>query len=145
MRRFLLVALIFALVSGVCHAAIVTVVEDSAELRNSPDSVDSYVVLEVPRFYPLSVQEERKGFYNVRDYKGRRGWVRKSQVSETKGVVVEVDSVNVRTGPGVGHPVAFKAGQGVTFRVLGEEDGWLQVVHESGQRGWVSKALTWGQ
>jgi SH3-like domain-containing protein len=41
--------------------------------------------------------------------------------------------------------VVFKAYKGVTFQVLGEQDGWLEVKHESGKRGWVSKPLTWGR
>jgi Bacterial SH3 domain len=42
-------------------------------------------------------------------------------------------------------PYPFKAFQGVTFKVLSEKDGWLEVMHENGDQGWVLKSMTWGQ
>lgn len=143
--RYLLGALLPFLVWSTCQAEIVTVTGHSSEILSDPSSAFAQIVVEAPRFYPLSVQGEKDGYLRVRDYEGRVGWIKKSQVDNTKGVAVEVARVNVRRGPGTNHPIVFKAYKGVTFKVLDERNGWLEVMHESGKRGWVSKPLTWGR
>jgi SH3-like domain-containing protein len=145
MMRFLVGAILPFLLWGICQAEIVTVTAPTAEVLNSPSPTISQTILQAPRFYPLSIQGEKDGYYRVRDYQGLTGWIKKSQVDNTMGVVVEVARVNVRKGPGTKHPVVFKAYRGVTFQVLDEQGGWLEVKHESGKRGWVSKPLTWGR
>lgn len=144
--RFMAVLIFSILFCGTSFAQIVTVVAPTANIRSSPSMEDSYVVLEAPRNYPLSVQSQRGDFFEVRDFLGRKGWIQKSLIDEkARGVVVEVSSMNVRQGPGTGYPVVFRAEQGVAFKVLGAKDGWLHVEHAGGQSGWVYKSLTWGQ
>lgn len=143
--RYLLALLATMLLGAVASAEIVTVTDYTADLRSAPSDTESYVVLQMPRYYPLSVQEAEGDFYKVRDYQGNQGWIRKSRVDATRGVVVEVEQAPVRRGPGPEHPLAFQADRGVTLKVLGERDNWLEVAHESGQTGWVYKHLTWGQ
>ncbi|WP_081702783.1 SH3 domain-containing protein [Desulfuromonas sp. TF] len=145
MMRYLLGALLPFFICGICHAEIVTVTAHTSEIFSDTSPTISQTILQAPRYYPLSVQGEKNGYFRVRDYEGRVGWIQKSQVGNTKGVVVEVARVNIRKGPGTNHPVVFKAYRGVTFQVLDEKEGWLEVKHESGQRGWVSKPLTWGR
>ena len=144
--RFMAVLILSILFCGTSFAQIVTVAVPTANIRSSPSMKDSYVVLEAPRNYPLSVQSQRGDFFEVRDFLGRRGWIQKSLIDEKdRGVVVEVSSMNVRQGPGTGYPVVFRAERGVAFKVLGAKDGWLHVEHVSGKSGWVFKSLTWGQ
>lgn len=143
--RCLLGFVFFLLLSGICQAQIVTVAAHTANLRNSPSTENTYVVLQAPRYYPLSVQSQRNSFYKVRDFKGVVGWIHKSLVSNAKGVVVEVKRANVRQGPAGSYPVVFHAYEGVTFKVLDEKEGWLKVMHENGKSGWIYKPLTWGQ
>ncbi|WP_291315229.1 SH3 domain-containing protein [Desulfuromonas sp.] len=130
---------------GTCQAEIVSVISETAELRSKPSPTNSYVVMQVPRYYPLSVQASRGDYYEVRDFQDHRGWIHKSMVDHSRSVVVEVDRMNVRKGPGTNYPVTFHAYQGVVFRVMGEKGLWLEVEHEDGERGWVSSSLTWGQ
>jgi len=144
MRYFLGIALTL-LLCATADAEIMSVIVNKANIRSAPSLESSYVVLEAPLYYPLLVQGEKKGFYEVRDYEGKTGWIHKSLIDRTKGVVVEVDRVNVRKGPGKHFPIVFHAYRGVTFKVLSERNPWLEVLHESGQRGWVYKSLTWGQ
>jgi len=144
MRYFLGIVLPF-LIFSVCQAEIVTVTVNSAEVLTDASKLGTFVVLEAPKFYPLSVKGERDDYYQVRDYLGRKGWVEKSLVGDTKGVVIEVYRANIRKGPGTDHPIVFRALRGVAFKVLREKDGWLEVQHESGKTGWVSRPLTWGQ
>jgi SH3-like domain-containing protein len=145
MVKYMLGTLLSFFALGICHAEIVTVTAHTSEILSDTSPTISQTILQAPRYYPLSVQGEKNGYFRVRDYEGRVGWIQKSQVGNTKGVVVEVARVNVRKGPGANHPVVFKAYRGVTFQVLDEQDGWLEVKHESGKRGWVSKPLTWGR
>lgn len=143
MKYYLVV--LFLLASSVCQAEIVTVAPQTATLWSQPGGKYVYEVLRVPRYYPFSVLERGTEYLHVRDYQGQVGWVLVNQMSSQKGVVVEVANINVRKGPGSEYLVAFKASQGVTFKVLSEQNGWLQILHENGDRGWVLKSLTWGQ
>ena len=144
--RFMAVLIFSILFCGASYAQIVTVVVPTANIRSSPSMKDSYVVLEAPQNYPLSVRGQQDDFFEIRDFLGRRGWIQKSLVDgKTKGAVVEVSSMNVRQGPGTNYPVVFRAEQGVAFKVVGQRDGWLHVEHASGKSGWVYKSLTWGQ
>lgn len=138
-------AFLFLLVTSLCQAEIVTVTLHTASLWSKPGGKYAYEVLRVPRYYPFSVIERGAKYLHVRNYQGQTGWVLANHVGPQKGVVVEVGNVNIRKGPGSLYPVAFKAYQGVTFKVLSEKKGWLEIMHENGDRGWVLKSLTWGQ
>lgn len=132
----------------------------TAELRDSTDPYAYRVVLMVPRYYPLAVDSEEGDFYQVRDFKGREGWIAKKDtydpqtvvigtdgnkiVRKMRAVVVKSSNINVRSGPGTDHDIVFRADQGVPFKVLGQQGEWLQVVHESGEEGWLHGDLVWG-
>lgn len=143
MKYFLIV--VFCLLSSLCQAEIVTVTTHTATLWTQPGGKNAFEILKIPRYYPLSVQEQGQYYVKVRDYQGQTGWILAEQIGPQKGVVVEVATVNVRQGPGARYPILFKAFQGVTFKVLAEQKGWLKVRHENGEIGWVLKSLTWGQ
>ncbi len=142
--RYCLIILLL-LFGSLCHAEIVTVTSHTATLWTKPGGQYAFELLRAPRYYPFSVIERGPDHLHVRDYQGQTGWVLNNQVGPQKGVVVEVANVNIRNGPGPTYPVLFKAFQGVTFKVLSEQDGWLEVMHENGDKGWVLKSLTWGQ
>lgn len=144
MKYLLLIAFILCNIS-LCQAEIVSVTVHTATLWSQPGGQYAYETLKVPRHYPFSVLESSPGYLKVRDYTGQIGWVTVNQVGPQKGIVVETARVNIRKGPGTNYPILFKAFQGVTFKVLAEKDGWLEVQHENGDRGWVIKASTWGQ
>lgn len=143
--HYLLVFLFTFAAATVCDAEIVTVAVNMAEVQSRPSETATYVVVQAPRYYPLSVQSEKGDYYQVRDYQGLLGWIHKSLVSNAKGVVVEVDRANVRSGPGTNSPITFHAYKGVTFKVLAERDEWLKIIHEGGAQGWIFKPLTWGR
>ena len=52
--------------------------------------------------------------------------------------------VNLRKGPGLDHEIICKAEKGVAFKVIKKQEDWLEVLHESGKRGWIYKKLVWG-
>lgn len=141
----ILTAIIFTFfLCGTSYAEMVIVATDSAKLSSSPSVAGSYAVLYVPLYYPLNLLETSNDFHRVADFLGRTGWIHKNEVTEERGVVVKSHSINVRQGPGLNHDVISMAQQGVTFKVLKEQDGWLEVIHESGKKGWVSKKIVWG-
>lgn len=70
---------------------------------------------------------------------------RPTATSTQEGPSAEVQSelLNVRAGPGTGHPITGSSSRGDTLEVLGRtEDGsWLNVSLPDGKQGWVSASL----
>jgi uncharacterized protein YgiM (DUF1202 family) len=143
MRFLFLIMSFIILAAGSVQAAMVAVSGNLAEIRSSPSPVLSRVILQVPRYYPLSVEESQGDFLKVTDYLGNTGWIAKSRVEQTRTIVVKAEKVNLRKGPGQNNPIIFKAQEGVAFKVIGEKDDWLEVQHESGMTGWIFKDLVW--
>lgn len=142
--RYVLALVIASLCCGVSSAEMVCVAADTVDLRSSPNASTSHVVLQVPRHYPLTILGSNGEYYEAEDYQHRHGWIRKPAVDFAPCVVVNRENVNVRKGPGTGHEVVFQAKGGVTFQVLEESGGWLQVRHETGRLGWIHGELVWG-
>lgn len=142
--RFLLAIVLPLFMWGVSCAEIVSVDAYSANLRSSPSVNGSYVVLQLPQHYPLKIVDSTEEFYKVSDFLDRTGWIHKSIVSKSQGVVVVKKIVNMRKGPGTDQEIICKAEKGVAFKVMGEQEGWLDVLHDSGKRGWIYKNLVWG-
>lgn len=146
--------------SSFAFAQIIAVKPHTAELRNSIDPYAYRVILKVPRYYPLSIESEKGDYYQVRDFLGRSGWIAKKDTypqetvvinSEGKkvtrkmrAVVVKSKSINVRSGPGTNNRIVLKASQGVAFKVLSQDGEWLEVLHDTGEQGWVHSNLVWG-
>jgi uncharacterized protein YgiM (DUF1202 family) len=57
-------------------------------------------------------------------------------------VSVKAHTLNVRSGPGMGHPVIEQVRQGIVLAVQGTAPGWLYVRTPSGRFGWVSGKYT---
>jgi uncharacterized protein YgiM (DUF1202 family) len=57
-------------------------------------------------------------------------------------VSVTAHTLNVRSGPGMGHPVIEQVRQGFIVTVQGTAPGWLYVRTPSGKFGWVSGKYT---
>lgn len=57
-------------------------------------------------------------------------------------VSVTAHTLNVRSGPGMGHPVIEQVRQGIVLTVQGTAPGWLYVRTPSGKFGWVSGQYT---
>lgn len=131
--------------AGLASAEMVSVSVDSANIRSMPGLEGSLVILQAPLYYPLLVNEDKGEFLRVEDYLGREGWIAKSVVDPTAGVVVKVPRANVRSGPGTNTSILFAASQGVTFQVLEDRGKWLKVRHESGRIGWIFTSLVWGR
>ncbi len=137
--------LLVLIVVTFASADILSVKNNSVEIRDSSNPYIAQVVLVVPQNYPLSLVEEDGEYYKVSDFMGREGWVKKADIGPGQTVVVKVSRGNIRKGPGTGHHLLFRAKRGVAFRVLERKDDWLKVEHESRRIGWISRNLVWGE
>ncbi|MCD6526018.1 MAG: SH3 domain-containing protein, partial [Desulfuromonas sp.] len=139
--RYLIAAVLLLMFAGLSQAATVSVAVETVKVTSDP-VIGGYVVVEVPRYYPLITDGEEGDFYRVSDFKGRSGWVRKAHVAQTPAVVVVVPSANVREKPSTSNRIVFRANKGVAFKVLEETPQWFHVEHERGKSGWIAKSLT---
>lgn len=57
-------------------------------------------------------------------------------------VLVEPETLNVRSGPGTNYAVTFSIGGGEKLTVLERVDKWLRVRTSGGQEGWAAEWLT---
>jgi uncharacterized protein YgiM (DUF1202 family) len=142
--RLLIGTILIFFMWGIASAETISVAVHSASLLSSPSDSGSMVVLQMPEHYPLKILEKKGDFYYVADFVGRSGWIHKSKVNKTRGVVVAKNIANLRKGPGTGHEIAFQAEQGVAFKIIGQQEDWLNVAYEDGKTAWIYKALVWG-
>jgi SH3-like domain-containing protein len=85
-------------------------------------------------------------WYAVRDIDGDVGWVHKSLVTGAcRGPIVNVEVVNVRTGPGRNYPKSpmGPAHKYYSFRVLKKKGSWIRVRDEEGRVGWIHRRYLW--
>lgn len=116
---------------------------EKANLREGPGK-DHPVLWALGRRYPLRVEEVKDDYLKVKDYEGDSGWVHKSLVDFEPYVIVKNAEANVRKGPGVDNPIVFKSLRGVILKVKGEKNNWLEIKHQDGDEGWISRNLVWG-
>jgi len=82
----------------------------------------------------------------VTDLENEKHWVNKSEVStRTICLVVKASITTLRTGPGDHYPrsPAGYADRYSAFQDLGGEDGWTNVVSETGEKAWINLDTTW--
>lgn len=134
--------LLFSL-AGEVQAKMVAVDRDRINVRNGP-GLNYSILWHVDRGYPLQVIGSQKDWYRVRDFEGDVGWVYKPLTGSTAHVVVKKPEIHVRSGPGTSYRIVAKAREGVVFRTLARQKGWVKVRHRNGTTGWVARHLVWG-
>ena len=135
----------FLLLPTLLLAEILTVSFSGAEMRSAPNVMNSRIIAKLSLDTPLQVLEKGRDYYKVKDYRGRTGWVHRSLLGATTGVMITGVRVNVRQGPSLGHSVIFQLTQGETCRLLSNHEGWLEIQTGDDRKGWVAEFLTWGQ
>ncbi len=121
----------------------VTVSGNEVNMRTGP-STKNEVKWVLGKGFPLQVVASKGKWLKVRDFENDVGWVYGPLTSATPHVVVKTRIVNMRSGPGKKYRVIGQAKYGVVFRVMKRSPQWIQVKHESGKSGWVSRSLLWG-
>ena len=94
---------------------------------------------------PLEVFVETDAWTKVRDATGRLAWLEKSALGNAHSVMVNIDEARVLQQPSAGAEVRFRVARGVLLEVQGARDGWLDVQHVDGLRGWVRQHEVWGE
>lgn len=142
MKQFYLVLLMMFCLVDFCGAATMSVAFKGAEVRSKPAVASSKVLFKIAKYAPVDVVEDGGEYVKIKDVRGRQGWLHKSLLSETPGLVITGDKVNVRKGPGPDHAVVFQLTKGSGAQLLAKENNWLQIKSADGQIGWVAGFLT---
>ena len=129
-------------------AEMVAVKNDNVNMRSGP-STKNEVLWKIGQGFPLQVVKKSGDWIQVKDFEGSLGWVRKDMVSNQSHVVVKANkgsgkSVNIRSTPSTSGDVVATAIYGVVFKVVSKKNGWVQVQHANGVKGWIREDLLWG-
>jgi len=137
-----LLAILLAATAG-STAERMAVSASSANIRSGPGTEGFEVLWQVEKYHPLQILQKHEGWYRFRDFEGDEGWIHEQLVDTTDTVITKNDIINVRSGPGTSHAIAFKAEKGVPFKVLERRGDWLQIQSADGDKGWVHRDLVW--
>jgi SH3-like domain-containing protein len=105
---------------------------------------DSRVITKVAPYSPLFILAKGEDYYQVKDHSGRGGWVHRTLLSQTRGVIVTGDSANISQGSGTNHPVIFQISKGVTAKFIEKQDKWIRVEIANGKTCSIANFLIWG-
>lgn len=96
----------------------------------------------VNRYFPLKkVGASLSGqWYAVKDIDGDIFWVHRNLVSKGDGCgAVSANSVNVRTGPGMGYRKVFSMEKYYSFKVIKRNGAWIKVKDGDNNTGWLHR------
>jgi uncharacterized protein YgiM (DUF1202 family) len=118
---------------------------NDVNIRSGP-SLDSPVLFRAPLGYPIQILKQQGNWVYFRDWQDETGWVDKPMVSDIDTAVIRVNRANVRSGPGLDHPVVGEAEMGEIYKVLGKTGDWVHLaLYLSNDRvGWVRSDLVFG-
>jgi SH3-like domain-containing protein len=119
-----------------------SVESETLNVRSGPGT-DYEILWKAEKYYPVEVIEEKSKWAHFKDFEGYEGWVYKPLLSKKKTAVVKVYKSNVRKGPGTDYPVIFTAEKGTPFLVTGNKNGWYELKHSDGDKGWIKQTLLW--
>ncbi len=121
---------------------------EQVNLRSGPGD-EFNVKWEYGNGYPVKVLSHKGNWLQVQDFENDKGWIHSSLLSKESHVIVKVNKgknkqINIRSGPGTKYKVVGKAYYGVVFKKTKQQQGWINVKHESGLEGWIQNTLLWG-
>lgn len=61
--------------------------------------------------------------------------------AESISVTINIESMNVREGPGLSYPIVIQAARGESFPLVKEEKEWIQIKLPNNKLGWVANWL----
>lgn len=101
---------------------------------------------EVFKYMPLRKIGQKGSWYRMKDVDGDEHWVYSKLV--TNGIrcaVVQVETANVRTGPGTNYESSplSPVEKYYSFKVIKTQGDWVKVEDEVFNEGWVYKPLLW--
>lgn len=143
MKKLLFLGL-FLLLAVPCVAEMISITHQPAELRDRAMVAGSTIIRQLPRYTPLKVITASANYYQVADVTGTTGYIHKSLTGKTPAVIVTASLCNVRSGAGTDFDIVFKARNGERYKVLAQEQDWVQIRNKTGQTGWIWQDLVWG-
>jgi len=138
------VAALFILsLSVVGHAAeYVSVKNDAVNIRSGP-STKNNVIWQVFENFPLQVINREGKWAKVVDFEGDEGWIYETLISNKKSVIVNVETANMRSGPGTEETVVATVKKGVVFDPLEMKGDWMKIRYKNEFTGWMHNSLLW--
>lgn len=134
--------LFISLSNAASAAQRLTVSVPDANIRSGPGT-NYDIIWKVNKYYPIKVTKKVGAWYRFVDFEGDEGWIYSSLVRKIPAVITTQENCNIRSGPGTGYSVAFKAEKGVAFKILNRKGSWIHVQHADGDTGWIYKTLVW--
>ena len=141
-----LMVLLFIVVGwqvGTAWAERMSVKANKANIRSGPGTSQYEILWEVERYHPVDVIRKQGAWVFFRDFEGDEGWIHGKLLGKEATVITRKDLVNIRSGPGTQHDIAFKAERGVPFRVLKRQGDWIYIQGRDGDKGWIHNKLVW--
>lgn len=94
---------------------------------------------------PVEIVVERENWVRVREPGGALSWIQRSALAEHRTVMVTADSAVVRERPQGDAPAVLEAARDVVLELVAPpEQGWIQVRHRDGARGYLRVTEVWG-
>lgn len=121
----------------------VSIAGNTVNMREEP-SLNSTVLWELQRGYPLQVTDRRGNWLEVKDFEDDTGWVARSLTSSDPHHIVKSQTLNLRKGPGTEHEIVAELARGELLKTLEKRDDWVRVERYDGATGWVARRLVWG-
>ncbi|MBF0495477.1 MAG: SH3 domain-containing protein [Deltaproteobacteria bacterium] len=142
---FAVVNLVFLLIPAapLAYAENLAAKADQTPVRSGPGENHRTLYL-AGQYYPFKLIKRSGEWVNVVDFEGEKGWVHQAAVDTTETVIVRINLANIRLGPGTDYPVVFTCRRGATYKILGKEGIWINVLHKDGDMGWISRNMVWG-
>ena len=133
------------LLSALVNSRNLCVHSEFANLRKGPGT-DFEKTLVVNKYTPLEALGKQGAWYEVKDFRGNRHWIRNDNVKTGMScVVVKEEFAYLRQGPGRNWTKReVQAPQYVGFLVLDRRPGWLRVKDIQGDIAWIAEHLVWG-
>lgn len=125
------------------HAAeYASISKDGVNLRSGPNT-NKEILWEVFKGFPVKILSRQGEWAQVADFEGDKGWIYSPLLSNSKTVIVKVDTANMRSGPGTNYEVVAKVKYGVVFVPSERRGEWVKVAHDDGTSGWLHTSLIW--
>jgi uncharacterized protein YgiM (DUF1202 family) len=142
---FILALILSSSVSVPVYAITKSIAKDNVNVRVGP-SLNHAVVFQAPIGYPVEIKKQEGEWIQVLDWEGDSGWVSAPLVSDIQTAVIQANSANVRTSPGIRHDVRARVHKGQIYKVLDEEGNWVKIGYffDGNEVGWIRHDLVFG-
>jgi len=146
MKKTILATLLLVFVGlPMGYAKTMSIAKDQVNMRTKPN-LGAQVLFEAPVAYPLEIKKDQGNWLYCEDWQGNQGWVYKPLVSGVPTTVIQVETANVRRGPGLSKPLITQVKQGEIYKVFDQQGDWVKIGYyfENEEIGWIHEDLVWG-